>query len=145
MMALVGSALGFQPDIVPSSVAKMKRLGPDPFGPVTTKSLVPLKILPVGAEVVPAGLPPGGGMVTTSCIGGEPTWSAVPSPLYTVATPVPLSETHQGLVGLCDRPQELTRFGSWNLAILGRSETRFVCRENPPLLACVGPDTKAMA
>src|SRR6266567_1946834 len=124
-MALCRSTLGFQPDIVPSSVAKMKRPG---LFPETAKSLVPLKTLPVGAEIVPGGLPPGGGMVTTSCIGGEPTWTAVPSPLYTVDTPVPLSETHQGLVGLCDRPQELTRFGSWNLAILGRSETRFVCR-----------------
>src|SRR6266699_1230674 len=67
----------------------------------------------------------GGGMVTTS---GEPTGKGVPSPLYSVDTPLPLSETHQGVAGPCDRPQELTRFGSWNLAILGRSETRLVCR-----------------
>src|SRR5437660_145359 len=120
-MALVGLALGFQPDIVPSSVAKMKRLGPDPLFPVTTKSLVPLKTLPVGAEVVPAGLPFGGGIVTTSGIG-------VPSPLYSVDTPVPLSETHQGLVGLCDRPQGFFRFESVKRAKPGMSETRFVCR-----------------
>src|SRR5260370_39520092 len=102
MMALVGSALGFQPDIVPSSVAKMKRLGPDPFGPVTTKSLVPLKILPVGAEGVPAGLPSGGGMVITSCIGGEPPLRAVPSALYNLATPVAFADNQQGVDVLYD-------------------------------------------
>src|SRR5260370_4418765 len=125
-MAWVGSAVGFQPDIVPSSVAKMKRLGPDPPLPVTTKSLVPLKTLPVGAA---GGVPPvGGGMVTTSGIGGEPTWSAVPSPLYTVATPAVLSQTHQGLVGLWDSPQGFFKFRSVNLAIPAISETRLVCR-----------------
>src|SRR5713226_1420670 len=104
-MAWVRSTLRFQPDIVPSSVAKMNRLGPDiPFSE-TTKPLGPLKTLPVGAAVVPAGLPAGGGIVTTS-------GTAVPSPLYKVATPAPLSDTHQGLVGLCDRPQGLSRFGS---------------------------------
>src|SRR5258708_23445861 len=100
-MALVGSTLRFQPDIVPSSVAKMKRLGSDTFFSVTTKSLVPLKTLPVGAEVV---LPAGGGMVTTS---GEPTVNGVPSPLYSVDTPLPLSETHQGVVVPCDSTQSL--------------------------------------
>src|SRR5215467_15465191 len=108
-MALVTSTLRFQPEIVPSSVAKMNRLGAETPFSVTTKSLVPLKILPVGAEVVPAGLPFGGGMVTTS---GEPTGNGVPSPLYSVDTPLPLSETHQGVAGPCERPQGLTRFGS---------------------------------
>src|SRR6266699_4451032 len=122
-MAWVTSTVRFQPEIVPSSVANMNRLGPErPFSE-TTKSLVPLKTLPVGAAVVPAGLPFGGGIVTTS---GEPTGNGVPSPLYRVDTPLPLSETHQGLVGLCDRPQGLTRFESVKRAKPGMSETRFV-------------------
>src|SRR5712692_6106305 len=125
-MAWVTSTLRFQPDIVPSSVAKMNRLGPDILFSETTKPLVPLKTLPVGAAVVPAGLPAGGGIVTTSGeLGGS--GNAWPPPLYKVATPAPLSDTHQGVVGPCDRPQGLSRFGSRNLAILGRSETRFVC------------------
>src|SRR6266699_1390247 len=108
-MAWVTSTLRFQPDIVPSSVAKMNRLGPDrPFSE-TTKPLVPLKTLPVGDAVVPAGLPAGGGIVTTS---GEPGGNAWPWPLYKVDTPAPLSDTHQGVVGPCDRPQGLSRFGS---------------------------------
>src|SRR5438552_4001634 len=119
-MAWVGSALGFQPEIVPSSVAKMKRLGPDALAPETTKSLVPLKTFPVGAELVP---PSGGGIVTTS---GEPTGKGVSSPRYSVDTPLPLSETHQGLVGPCDRPQGLTRFRSVTPAIPGMSETKLV-------------------
>src|SRR5712691_207337 len=119
-MAWVRSAAGFQPDIVPSSVAKMKRLGPAPLLVATTKPLVPLKTLPVGAAVVPAGLPLGGGIVTTS-------GTAVPSPLYKVATPAPLSDTHQKVVGPCDRPQGLSRFASVKVARPGMSETRFVC------------------
>ena len=77
--------LGFQPEIVPSSVAKMKILGFDagPCGTGTAKSLVGLKTFPVGAAVVPAGLPAGGGIVTTS--GGVPLdtngLNGVPSPV----------------------------------------------------------------
>src|SRR5436190_17682985 len=86
----------------------------------TLKPPLPLKITPVGAAVVPAGLPVGAGMVTVS-------GTFTPPPLYSVDTPVPLSATHQGVVGPCTNPQGLTRFGSWNIATLGRSETRFVC------------------
>src|SRR6266487_1352349 len=109
-IARVWSTVGFQPDIVPSSVAKMKRLGPETPPSVTTKPLVPLKTLPVGAELVP---PAGGGMVTTSGDApGDNGLTGVPFPSYRVDTPVPLSEIHQGLVELCDRPQGLTRFES---------------------------------
>src|SRR5437588_209241 len=102
MMAWVRSTLGFQPEMVPSSVAKRNWLGPDALPSVMTKSLVLLKTLPVGA---PPGPPPGSGMLTT---GGTP----MPLLLYRVDRPVPLSEICQGPVGLCDRPQGLTRFGS---------------------------------
>src|SRR3989442_2573798 len=123
MMAWVAATVGFQPEMVPSSVAKMTRLGPDAPPSLTTKSLVGLKALPVGA---PPGPPPGRGMVTT---GGTP----MPLPLYRVARPVPLSDTSQGPVGLWDRPHALTGLESWNLATPGRSETRFRCTYDPPL------------
>jgi hypothetical protein len=52
--------------MVPSSVAKMKRLAPD-FPPAeTTKLLVLLNTMPVGAATAPARLAGGVGMVTTS-------------------------------------------------------------------------------
>ena len=64
-----GGTAALQPEMVPSSVSKMNRLGPDfPFL-LTTKSsgfvlLTLLKTLPVGAD---GPVPPfGGGMVTTS-------------------------------------------------------------------------------
>src|SRR6266536_1785800 len=99
-----------QPEMVPSSVTKMKRAAP--------KSEPPLKTIPVGAD---GGTPPtGGGTVTTSA-------SFWPAPLYSVETPVPLSATHQGLVALRARPHGLTRFGSVTGASPGISETRLVC------------------
>src|SRR5690349_18892942 len=103
----------FQAEIVPSSVAKMKCA--EVPGPLTKKSdVLPLKTIPVGLEVVPAGLPAGGGIVTTSpCL--------APSPLYRVERPVWLSLTHQGLVGLAASPQGLTK----SLSV--PSETRLVC------------------
>src|SRR6266566_3205031 len=121
-MAWVRSTkLGFQPDIVPSSVSKMNTLEKDvPFSE-TLKPPLPLKITPVGAAVVPAGLPAGGGMVTVS-------GTFTPWPVYSVDTPVPLSETHQGVAGPCTNPQGFTRFPSVNCAAPTRSETRFVCR-----------------
>src|ERR1041384_266946 len=96
-----------QPEIVPSSVTKMKRS--------PKKSALPLKTVPVGAE---GGVPPGGtGMVTTN-------GTIAPAPLYSVATPVPLSATHHGLVALRASPQGLTRWGSVVAASPGTSETR---------------------
>src|SRR5438876_2901875 len=98
-MAWVRSTkLGFQPDIVPSSVSKMNRLEKDvPFSE-TLKPPPPLKITPVGAAVVPAGVPVGAGMVTVS---GTFMTSMPWVVLYSVDTPVPLSATHQGVVGPC--------------------------------------------
>src|SRR6266568_828801 len=115
----VASTLGFQPEIVPSSVAKMKNDLPE-FAPFeTTKSFVALKTSPVGAAIVPAGLPAGGATVTTSA-------TAVPSPLYSVVTPAPLSETQNGLVDEAVMPHALTRFGSVVCANPGMFDTRFV-------------------
>src|SRR5436309_11862456 len=109
-MAWVGSTAGFQPEIVPSSVLKMKRAAPDTPFLETTKPLVPLKTTPVGAATVPSGLPLGGGIVTTS---GAPGGKGVPAPLYSVMTPVPLSAIQKGVVGPCTMPHELTKLGSW--------------------------------
>src|SRR5271166_5445957 len=91
-------------EMVPSSVAKMKFAG------------LGLKTWPSGAAV-PVD-PMGGGMVTTSERG-------VPVLLYNVASPVPLSETQNGLVGEKDTPHGLTRLGSVHAARPGMSETRF--------------------
>ena len=120
-MALVASAVGFQPEMVPSSVANMNRAGLLGGGPGVSKKSVAtgLKTLPVGTPCVPPPAP--GGIVTTS-------ENATPSPLYTVATPVPLSATHMGLVPLRAIPHPLTRFASVCKAgtAVGSFETREV-------------------
>src|SRR5215469_17334640 len=56
---------GFQPEIVPSSVAKMKRAGwPAGVPLLRRKSLgLPLKTMPVGVAAAP-GVKPGGGTIT---------------------------------------------------------------------------------
>ncbi len=61
---VVTSTLGFQPEMPPSSLTKMKRAGPD-FVPLLTTKFVPeLKTWPVGAEN-PSVLLAEGGIVTT--------------------------------------------------------------------------------
>src|SRR5258708_14883887 len=81
LVALVGGLTpGFQPEMVPSSVAKMK-IACVPGLPATRrKSVLPLKTTPVGADWVP-GAKPGGGTVTTSgppfCFGGK--WVPLPA------------------------------------------------------------------
>src|SRR5260370_39719180 len=98
----------------------MNRLEKDvPFSE-TLKPPLPLKITPVGAAVVPAGLPVGTGMVTVS-------GTFTPWPVYSVDTPVPLSATTQEAVGPCTNTKEFTRFDSVNWAKTGRSETWFGC------------------
>src|SRR5216684_8264636 len=106
--------------MVPSSVAK--RNGGDPDLPLaaTTNSPVPLNTRPVGVPP-PVGFV-GDGIVTTR---GAATGKAWPRPLYSVETPLPLSATQKGEVGLNARPQGLTRFGSVKRATPAISETRF--------------------
>src|SRR5437867_2518373 len=96
--------------MVPSSVAKMNRAGL-PFG--RTKSALPLKTVPVGVASVPEGAFFGGGIVTVPVplIG-----TIAPAPVYSVEKPVPLSETHHGLVLLRLSPQGFFRFGSTTAA-----------------------------
>src|SRR5262249_33235613 len=73
----------------------------------------------------PRGAAGGGpGIFTTSDCG-------VPAVLYSVDTPVPLSEIQKGPVGLSEMPQGLTRWGSRFAATPGRSDTRFVCSTLP--------------
>src|SRR5260221_5488455 len=105
-MALWRSTAGLHPEIVPSSVLKMNRATPDMVPFETRKPAVPLKTTPVGAAVVPAGLPPGGGIVTTrGAFGGK----GVAAPVYSVETPVPLFEIQDGEVTLWTIPQAVTR------------------------------------
>jgi hypothetical protein len=66
----VGSTVGFQPEMVPSSVAKRKKAGPDlPFFVITKSAVVLSKVLnacPVGALTAPDAADGGAAMVTTS-------------------------------------------------------------------------------
>ena len=113
---ITAEAPPFQAETVPSSVTKMKAAGL-PFA--SWKSCVPLKTWPVG---VPVGLTLGSpvGIVTTR-------GTMLPVPEYSVASPVPLSDTHIGEVELRDMPHGFTRFGSVVLATPDVSATRFVC------------------
>src|SRR2546427_678230 len=101
------------PEIVPSSAAKIKRAGLVPALLVTTKPVPPLNTTPVG---VPC-WPPAPGTVNTA-------WMAPLPTLYSVERPVPLSEIHHGDVGLETSPQALTRLGSTRAAGTAPSETR---------------------
>ena len=94
----------------------MNSAGPLPVDVCTTKSLVELNTVPVGAPC---------GMLTTS----ETIAGMLPStpPLYRVETSAPLSATHSGEVGLAACPQGSTRFESVIRATPGMSEIRFVC------------------
>src|SRR5215475_14164691 len=59
--ALVGLTLGFQPRMVPSSVANRKTVAPDVPPPGSTKSVVLVLVLntsPVGVPPLPVGVPP---------------------------------------------------------------------------------------
>src|SRR5262252_129781 len=84
MTALVKFTFGFQPRIVPSSVAKMKKDLPDIEPWEITKSFVALNTMPVGVPRV-GGL--GAGIVTTKEKGT--TGNACPFALYRVHRPDP--------------------------------------------------------
>ena len=103
-----GGTPGFQPRIVPNSVANRNRDGPEKPSWLTTNREPPLNTAPVGAP----------GTFTTNGI-------AIPVPSYNVERSVPLSDTHQGVVGPDVSPHALTRFGSRFAAAPGTSETRF--------------------
>src|SRR5713226_8476586 len=116
-----GSTPGLHPTMVPSSVAKRNRLGPDfPFSE-TSKLPDPLKTVPVGA---PPGTLPGAGIWTTS-----PRGVAAPLAMpYRVLTPALLSAAQIGLPELDERPQGFFRWGSVTGAIPGMFDTRLLCR-----------------
>src|SRR5215472_11251035 len=114
---------GFQPTIVPSSVAKRKRAGadvgllfastPEIMNPPWFGSgrVVILKTVPVGAPLLPmrstgVGIPTTSGLMVTE-------FGALGGTLYSVATPAALSETQKGEpVGISVTPQGFSRFGS---------------------------------
>src|SRR5215472_3122366 len=91
MTALVGSTVGFQPLIVPSSVAKMNKAEAD---------LPPLETMkpPKGFAAMPVGQPGGKGSLDASGMVTTSGW-ILPSPVYMVANPVNSSATQKGLVG----------------------------------------------
>src|ERR1700761_8003520 len=81
-----------------------------------------LNTCPVG--VPPLLSPPAAGMVIAACPAAA---SGVPEPLYSVARPLPLSETQNGEVGDMEMPQGLIRLGSITAAGTAPSDTRLVC------------------
>src|SRR5215468_8282494 len=102
---------------VPSSLEKMNRaaLGaPTPL--LTTKPVPPLKTIPVGLPCAP----PAPGTVKVAGIMPVAT-------LYSVVSPVPLSEIHQGDVGLATSPQALTKFKSVRSAGTAPFDIRLCC------------------
>src|SRR6478672_701973 len=123
MTPWAGSTFGFQPTIVPSSVAKRKKAGPElPFFEITKSDELGSKVLnacPVGAPTAPVPADGGAGIATTRGWG-------LPAPSYSVATPAWLSDTQIGLPGPTDVPQGFFRFASVCAASPGISETRFV-------------------
>src|SRR6185503_4033964 len=104
------------PEIVPSSLAKMKRAGLVPAPLVTTKLVPPLNTRPVGALCPP----PVPGTTKTAGMVAVPT-------LYSVERPVPLSEIHHGDVALDTSPHAFTRFESSLSAAPGTSDSRLCC------------------
>ena len=117
-----GSATGLHAMICPPSEEKMNSAGPLPALDLSTKPLVGLNTWPVGLESV-------GGRVTTrgTCLAVAPP-GLTP---YRVATLVPLSATHSGVVGPKARPQGFFRLGSTICApTVVRLETRLVWRNS---------------
>src|SRR5204862_1073169 len=104
-----GGTSGFQPRIVPLSVAKRNTDGSEAPLWLTTNPDVPLKTVPVGAPL-------------TLTISG----SGWPEPSYSVDVSVPLFATHHGVVGPDTRPHAFFRLGSVVAATPGLSETSLV-------------------
>ena len=125
-------APGFQPEMVPSSVTKMKMAGLLAGVPLSKMKSVglPLKTTPVGVDCAP-GAKPGGGTTTKSP--GTPPASVkmlmgLPLPLKRLEVPELLLPIHHGLPpGERVSPQGFFRLGSMTGAIPVMSETRFVC------------------
>jgi len=88
--------------MVPSSVEKRAEAGALLLPSLITKSEVGLSTCPVGVPVLPAGLPPGGGMTM-----GAP--RAVPSGANKAALPPLLSEIRNSPRDETVKPQGLTK------------------------------------
>src|SRR6516225_10458107 len=96
---------GFQPTIVPSSVAKRKRAAAEVFAPLASTpeimnpgvepgKVVILKTVPVGAPLLPERSTGVGILTTSGLIATE--FGEVAGTLESVATPAALSETQKG-------------------------------------------------
>jgi hypothetical protein len=97
--------LGFQPEIIPSSLTKMSFAGSELVPLLTLKTEVLFQTVPVG--FAPSVLVALRGIVMTS--GLEKLGAGVPFSKYSVATPVPLSATNiVSNVGETARPHGFT-------------------------------------
>src|SRR5580700_3502517 len=129
---------GFQPEIVPSSVAKIKAAAWPAGVPLFSRKSVglPLNTTPVGADCVPAGAKPGGGTVMKfpeAPPDSVKMLAGFPVPVNRLEVPELLLPIQKGLparAGVVEErvsPQGFFRLGSMVGAIPTMSETRFVC------------------
>src|ERR1700679_1876065 len=110
---------GFQPGVAPSRVAKRKEEAKPPGRRKSVATLL---------KMVPVGVPVGKVLLVGSALGMVTIREFLtPAPLKRVLRPVPLSEIHQGLEELRDRPQGLMRVGSVTGATPEVLETRLTC------------------
>src|SRR5260370_23800429 len=130
---------GFQPEMVPSSVAKMKTEGLPAGLPLLRRKSngLPLYTMPVGVDGVPGAAKPGGGTTTKLLVvrlASTAIFWGFPLPSSRVDVPELLLAIHHGLptipfgctVGERVSPQEFFRLGSVWAAMPGMSEMRFV-------------------
>src|SRR5271170_1547402 len=110
------ATFAFQPAMAPSSVAKRKEEAKPPGRMKSVGTLL---------KIVPVGVPVGKVLLLGSALGMVTMREFLtPAPLKSVLRPVPLSEIHQGLLELRERPQGLMRVGSVTAAIPEVLETR---------------------
>src|SRR5215471_15450510 len=111
----VGSMPGFQPMMVPSSVANRNTAGADVVCPAWLGPLIWKVLPPTLLRTVPVGAPPvrltGVGMFTTSGL-IETVVGVAAGTLKSVDTPALLSEVQKGPPSPCEIPHGLTRLGS---------------------------------
>jgi hypothetical protein len=126
-MAWVRSTLGFHPEMVPSTVANRKMLGPVLGTPFTTSETLKPPALGSWYTVPVAG--PFGALMDGTLTTSEKGVTGEVEVSYRVLVPVPSLATHHSPVGLADSPHGLTKFGSWIWAGVTEvsSDTRLVC------------------
>jgi len=93
-----------RPEIVPFSVSKIKFALPDlKFGSVGGKPFVTMKRFELPLNTWPVGF---AGLAASAIVTGEGGDTCTPAAVYNVETPLLLSETQYGLVGVKETPRD---------------------------------------